>query len=108
MDNKNESKSLRFLYKTSVGRAVLKVLTCRGVSKLCGAFLDSRASKFLIKGFVKKNKILVPIILNNLVFFNFLLLLNRILKQYLSSQKKKKNVLGFFKIFIFLNPFVNI
>lgn len=57
MDNKNESKSLRFLYKTSVGRAVLKVLTCRGVSKLCGAFLDSRASKFLIKGFVKNNGI---------------------------------------------------
>ena len=49
--------SLTFLYKTIPGRFFLKLLTTRGVSKLCGAFLDSRLSFFLIKGFVRKNSI---------------------------------------------------
>ena len=48
---------LTFLYKTLLGRCLLKLLACRAVSKLCGAFLDSRASSCLIKGFVKKNNI---------------------------------------------------
>ena len=48
---------LNFLYRTSGGRCVLKLLISRPVSKLCGAFLDSRLSAFLIKGFVKKNNI---------------------------------------------------
>ena len=49
--------SLTFLYKTIPGRFFLKLLTTRSLSKLCGAFLDSRLSSFLIKGFVKKNEI---------------------------------------------------
>ena len=49
--------SLTFLYKTIPGRFFLKLLTTRGVSKLCGAFLDSRLSFFLIKGFIRKNSI---------------------------------------------------
>ena len=49
--------SLTFLYKTVPGRVFLKLLTTRAVSKVCGAFLDSPASSFLIKGFVKKNNI---------------------------------------------------
>ena len=49
--------SLTFLYKTIPGRFFLKLLTTRAISKVCGAFLDSRFSTFLIKGFVKKNSI---------------------------------------------------
>ena len=49
--------SLTFLYKTTPGRFFLKLLTTRAISKICGAFLDSRASFFLIKGFVKNNNI---------------------------------------------------
>ena len=51
--------SLNFLYKTTCGRLFLKLLTTRAVSKVCGAFLDSRLSAFLIKGFVQKNSIAV-------------------------------------------------
>ena len=49
--------SLTFLYKTVPGRIFLKILASRAVSKICGAFLDSKLSSFLIKGFVRKNKI---------------------------------------------------
>lgn len=52
-----ESKSLKFLYQTSVGRFFLKGLSSRGVSKVCGCFLDSRFSKPLIKSFIRKNYI---------------------------------------------------
>lgn len=48
---------LDFLYHTAPGRALLKPLSSRTLSKICGAFLDSGLSKFLIKGFIKKAKI---------------------------------------------------
>lgn len=48
---------LSFLYNTIPGRFILKPLASRPFSKLCGAFLDSPFSSFLIKGFVRKNKI---------------------------------------------------
>ena len=48
---------LTFLYKTAAGRCVLKLLASRTVSKICGAFMDSPLSSFLIKGFAKKNRI---------------------------------------------------
>ena len=54
---KKESLSLRFLYRTLVGRLFLKILTARWISKLAGKFLDSRMSKPLISRFVKKNNI---------------------------------------------------
>ena len=54
---KKESLSLRFLYRTLVGRLFLKILTARWISKLAGKFLDSRMSKPLISRFVKKNSI---------------------------------------------------
>lgn len=55
---KNNKKGvLHFLYNTKVGRFILKMLTARWLSKLCGAFLSSRLSKPLIKGFVKSNGI---------------------------------------------------
>ena len=52
-----ESLSLRFLYKTVVGRAFLKIITARWISCLVGKILDSRISKPLISRFVKKNGI---------------------------------------------------
>ena len=57
MSTDKESPALRFLYGTAVGRILLRPLTSRTVSKICGAFLDSRLSKPLIKGFIKKNGI---------------------------------------------------
>ena len=52
-----ESGALHFLYRTVIGRIVLKLLTARWVSKLCGAFLDSGLSKPLINKFVHSNGI---------------------------------------------------
>ena len=52
-----ESLSLRFLYRTFIGRLCLKLLTARWISKLAGAFLNTRFSKPMIKRFVKKNGI---------------------------------------------------
>ena len=51
---KNESLALRFLYKTALGRMLLKPLCSRSVSSVCGRFLDSKASKPLIRSFVRK------------------------------------------------------
>ncbi len=52
-----ESTTLRFLYNTVAGRIFLKLLIARWVSKLCGAYLNSKMSKPLIKRFVKNNNI---------------------------------------------------
>ncbi len=52
-----ESLSLRFLYNTAFGRAVLKALVRPRVSRVAGRFLDTRASCFLIKPFARKNAI---------------------------------------------------
>ena len=57
MANEKESGGLHFLYHTVAGRACLKVLTARWVSHLCGAFLNCRLSKPLIKTFVNNNGI---------------------------------------------------
>lgn len=48
---------LWFLYNTIFGRALLKILTRPQLSKKCGEFLDSRASVFLIRPFVRANSI---------------------------------------------------
>ncbi|MDO4622250.1 MAG: phosphatidylserine decarboxylase [Eubacteriales bacterium] len=48
---------LRFLYETVIGRCILKVLTRPSLSRLAGKFCDSRCSRFLIPGFVRKNHI---------------------------------------------------
>ena len=48
---------LRFLYQNALGRIFLRVLMARWVSRLSGAFLDSRLSKPMIKRFIKKNAI---------------------------------------------------
>ena len=50
-------KTPEILYNTYGGRVLLKVLTRPFLSKACGAFLDSRASLFLIRPFVNANRI---------------------------------------------------
>lgn len=52
-----EGAALRFFYRTAPGRLLLRPLLSRGVSKLCGRWMDSRLSKPMIKRFVKKNGI---------------------------------------------------
>ena len=49
--------SLEFLYKTAFGRVLLKPLISRPVSKICGAYLDTKLSKCHIKSFAKNNDI---------------------------------------------------
>lgn len=49
--------TLDFLYHTTPGRMVLKILVHPAVSKVCGRFLDSSYSRILIKPFIKKNHI---------------------------------------------------
>lgn len=51
------SASLRFLYETVCGRAVLKLLTQVWISKLVGAFMNTSLSVPLIKPTVKKHGI---------------------------------------------------
>lgn len=48
---------LQFLYNTVPGRVVLKPLTSPHLSKICGHFLDSVYSSFLIEPFVRHNRI---------------------------------------------------
>lgn len=51
------SKAQCFLYRNKIGRLFLKMLISPVVSKTVGAFMNSPFSKFMIKGFVKKNNI---------------------------------------------------
>ena len=52
-----EDYSVRFLYSTVAGRALLKLLTKPVVSDIGGKFLDLPLSRLLIPGFIKKNNI---------------------------------------------------
>lgn len=52
-----ESKLLKFLYKTTIGRCFLKIITNPTISKLVGKFLDTRLSVILINNTIKKNNI---------------------------------------------------
>lgn len=52
-----ESKSLKFLYNNIVGRLILKIISIRFISKICGLYLNSKLSKRKIKKFIKKNNI---------------------------------------------------
>lgn len=53
----HESRGLRFLYHTALGRMVLKIAVCPALSRLCGVFLSSPLSRPLIPGFLKRGKI---------------------------------------------------
>ena len=50
---------LEFLYNTVPGRFLLKPLTGPRLSRICGHFLDSELSSFLIQPFVKQNAIII-------------------------------------------------
>ena len=54
VQDQKENAVLRFLYGTIMGRLVLKLLCMRWISRLCGRFLDSSASKPLIRPFVRR------------------------------------------------------
>lgn len=51
------SKSQAFVYRNKFGRIILKLLICKPISKIVGAFLNSPMSKPMIKKFVKNNNI---------------------------------------------------
>ena len=51
--------SLEFLYDTVPGRILLKCLIHPRVSQICGHFLDSSLSGFLITPFARKNQIVL-------------------------------------------------
>lgn len=50
-------KFLRFCYHSRLGRPLLWLSTLRPLSKLVGAYLDSRLSKGMIRGYAKRNRI---------------------------------------------------
>ncbi len=52
-----ETLSVRFLYRTCLGRFILKGLVKPGVSKAAGRYLSSRYSQWLVGVYVKKNAI---------------------------------------------------
>lgn len=52
-----QDKALQFLYGTTGGRLLLKILTAPIISKIVGAFMDTPLSVFLIKPFVQKSGI---------------------------------------------------
>lgn len=52
-----ESLALRLLYGTIPGRMVLKIISSRRLSDICGKYMDSPFSVIHIGGFVKKNHI---------------------------------------------------
>lgn len=66
-----DSLSLRFLYNTLPGRAVLSVLVRPGISNLAGRFLDSRLSKLFIPYFKKSNGITLDNIITEDGFDSF-------------------------------------
>lgn len=53
----NDSGSLRFLYKNSIGRFILKGLIQPPVTKVAGAYLNSSFSKRMIPRFIKQNNL---------------------------------------------------
>lgn len=53
----NQKGSLHFLYNTILGRCCLKVITLPVISKIVGAFMNTRLSTIIIKPFIKKNNI---------------------------------------------------
>lgn len=57
LDVEKDSLSLRFLYRTILGRIILKFLICKKISLIFGYIMDSKFSKHFISKFIKKNNI---------------------------------------------------
>ncbi len=55
--NEKQNKLLKKMYGSVLGRVLLKTLTAPAVSRIAGAFMDSRPSKLLIKPFIKRSGI---------------------------------------------------
>lgn len=55
--NEKQNKLLEKMYGSVLGRVLLKTLTAPAVSRMAGAFMDSRPSKLLIKPFIKRSGI---------------------------------------------------
>lgn len=54
---KENGRILKFLYHTKAGRLALKLMVNPAVSKIGGAYMDSRVSKIHINHFIKSSKI---------------------------------------------------
>lgn len=54
---KEEEKSINFLYNTIIGRCILKFLITKLSANICALYLNSRFSKKMIKNTIKKNNI---------------------------------------------------
>lgn len=50
-------KQLNFFYNTLLGRIILKLITCKALSKIYGCYMDSKFSKNKISKFIKDNEI---------------------------------------------------
>ena len=57
MGRRKKRGALYYLYNTVPGRMVLKAAAGRGVSRACGAYLDSRMSRGLIRPFVRRHDV---------------------------------------------------
>jgi phosphatidylserine decarboxylase len=57
VSNEKQNRLLKHLYGSVIGRVLLKTLTAPAVSRIAGCFMDSPASKVLIKPFIKKSGI---------------------------------------------------
>ena len=52
-----DSKSLKFLYDTILGRFLLKIVTSKAIANIYAKYMNSKLSKHKIKKFIKKNNI---------------------------------------------------
>ena len=55
--NVKESKGLKFLYNTLIGRIILKIATTHVIANIYAKYMNSKLSKHKIKKFIKKNNI---------------------------------------------------
>ena len=55
VSNEKQNKVLKKLYGSVWGRVILKTLTAPVLSRVAGCFMDSPASKVLIKPFIRKS-----------------------------------------------------
>ncbi|MDR2693790.1 MAG: phosphatidylserine decarboxylase [Chitinispirillales bacterium] len=55
--SRRDNLLIRFLYNTAPGRVALRLFTARPVSKIFGVFMNSRASRLLIRRFVRRSRI---------------------------------------------------
>lgn len=55
--NKKDSKSLKFLYNSFLGRCILKLLTNKFIANMYAKYMNSSLSKHKIKKFIKNNNI---------------------------------------------------